>query len=648
MEKEILIVDDEKDICEVLDISLSDIGYKVYTAENGEDALSILESIDPPIVLTDIRMPGIDGIELLKKIKQRNTDTEVIMITGHGDMDLAIKSLKLEATDFITKPINYDILEIALKRANERISMRQRVKEYTEDLERLVKEKSEKLIKAERLLAVGQVVESISSATKNIKKDFEGGITDFNDLPCLVSIHNRDLKIVATNQLFEERLGDRIGDHSWDIYLNGDGNKERCPVYRTFETNEGQQTREVILDSTGRETPVIVHTAPISGTENDVELVLEITVDVTEINRLKEELRSTRQKYQQLFDEVPCYISVQDRDLRLTETNRRFKEDFCDEIGNYCYKAFIHRDTPCPECPVEKTFEDKRSHQYETVVTSETGEHHNVLIWTAPIYSPDGDITHVMEMSTNITQIRKLQNRLTSLGLLLGSISHGIKGILTGLDGGLYWIDTGIEKNDPDRLTKGRNALELIIGRIRKLVLNLLYYAKERKLNWERQDVLQFAGETARSFELKIKDQPIEFVCNFEVSKETFEVDTGILSSALMSILENAFDACLDDIESETHSITFSVKKEGDYIVFNINDNGVGMDRDTMENLFSLFFSSKAGRGTGLGLFVANEVVQQHGGSIKVDSLPGKGSHFQISIPKVQPKAIIEEPIVIQ
>ena len=95
-----------------------------------------------------------DGIELLRRIKQINQDTEVIMVTGHGDMDLAIKSLKYEATDFITKPIKDEALEIALKRARERISMRRQLRDYTEHLEDLVREKSAKLVEAERLIAV--------------------------------------------------------------------------------------------------------------------------------------------------------------------------------------------------------------------------------------------------------------------------------------------------------------------------------------------------------------------------------------------------------------------------------------------------------------------------------------------------------------
>ena len=130
MKKTILLVDDEADLREVLDISLSDSGYNVLTAENSTQALNILNDNDIPVVITDIKMPGIDGIELLRKIKSKNPETEVIMLTGHGDLELAIKSLKHEATDFITKPINDDALEMALQRAFEKISMRQKLKEY--------------------------------------------------------------------------------------------------------------------------------------------------------------------------------------------------------------------------------------------------------------------------------------------------------------------------------------------------------------------------------------------------------------------------------------------------------------------------------------------------------------------------------------
>jgi signal transduction histidine kinase len=175
MTQHILLVDDEEGIRKVLDISLSDSGFKVFTAETGKEALDIFRKMRPPIVLTDIKMPGMDGIELLRKIKEESPDTEVIMITGHGDMELALRSLKYDATDFITKPINDDALEIALKRANEKITLKTRLKEHTENLEQLVREKTKKLVEAERLAAVGQTVTGLAHAIKNITGGLTGG-----------------------------------------------------------------------------------------------------------------------------------------------------------------------------------------------------------------------------------------------------------------------------------------------------------------------------------------------------------------------------------------------------------------------------------------------------------------------------------------
>lgn len=176
MIKDILLVDDEAGIRRVLGISLADIGYRVHTAKDGKQGFLSFKKIQPKIVLTDIKMPGMDGIELLMAIKKMSPDTQVIMLTGHGDMNLAIKSLKHGATDFITKPIHDEALEIALKRAGERFVMKQQLKDYTENLERLVAEKTQQLVNAERMAAVGETVAGLSHAIKNIAGGLEGGM----------------------------------------------------------------------------------------------------------------------------------------------------------------------------------------------------------------------------------------------------------------------------------------------------------------------------------------------------------------------------------------------------------------------------------------------------------------------------------------
>ncbi len=172
----ILLVDDEEGIRRVLSLSLADLGYPVRTAASAEEALALFHEFSPPVVLTDIKMPGMDGLELLRAIKAESPDTEVVLITGHGDLDLAIQGIKRDATDFVTKPISDDALIIALNRAFERRAMRRALREHTEELERLVEQKSRELIAAERLAAMGQTVAGLSHAIKNLASGLEGGI----------------------------------------------------------------------------------------------------------------------------------------------------------------------------------------------------------------------------------------------------------------------------------------------------------------------------------------------------------------------------------------------------------------------------------------------------------------------------------------
>ncbi|MFH1136874.1 MAG: response regulator [Pseudomonadota bacterium] len=641
MNEKLLLVDDEEGIRKVLGLTLADSGYEVRTAPNGEEALKIFREFQPGIVLTDIKMPGIDGIELLRRIKKINPETEVIMITGHGDIEVAVKSLKYEATDFVTKPINDDVLEIALLRAGERLAMRRELKAHTQRLEDLVREKSEKLIRAERLAAVGQVVEGLSSALKGLVDDLGGDINFFNEMPCFVSIHNRELRVLAANQLFLKRLGDRVGAGSWEVYHGPSAKPELCPVARTFESGRGLRVKEVVVGASGTELPVIVHTAPIRGSDGQVELVLEISADITEVRRVQEELWDAQAKYHQLFESAPCYITVLDRDLTIREANRMFKDDFGNQVGTACHQAFRQRAEACPDCPVQATFRDGESHRGGMVAVDKNGVQHELLISTAPIWDSNDEIVEVMELGADITQIRTLQTHLSNLGLLIGSVSHGLKGLLTGLDGGMYMVESGFAKENRRQINEGWNTVQLMVERIRSMVLDILFYAKERDLKWERVNVLGFAEDLALTVRTKARRLGVKLVPAFDHAVDQFEVDPGVARSALLNILENAIDACGEDhARADEGFVVFGVGQDRDNIIFDIRDNGVGMTAETKKNLFSLFFSSKGSRGTGLGLFVSYKIIRQHGGNIEVESEPGQGSRFKITLPKVLPETI--------
>jgi FixJ family two-component response regulator len=494
MQEKILIVDDEEGIRKVLRISLADRGYHVLTAANATDALQTFSQAQPGIVLTDIKMPGMDGIELLRRLKQANPDTEVVVITGHGDMDLAIKSLKYEATDFITKPIDDADLDRALQKAHERILLRAQLRQYTESLEDLLKQK---------------------------------------------------------------------------------------------------------LESLAAQTPDAVQ--------------------------------------QNLFEALPGYVTVHDTEFRITSANRRFRDDFDYDPGTakICYELVRGRTAPCENCPVASTFADGKSHESELTYNTRSGKACHLFAWTTPLREKTGKVGGAMLMATDISPILDMRDHLSSLGLMIGSVSHSIKGLLTGLDGGVYVLDKGFAKDDANQIGEGLDMVKTMVGRIKNMVLDVLYYAKERELEKAPCKVTDFAEETASIVRPRLAKPPLTLDCKFapELADVVFTIDEDQLRSALVNVLENAVDACRENVNEPHPRIIFSVAIEKKDVVFDIQDNGIGMSDEVQAKIFTLFFSSKSTQGTGIGLFITQKIIHQHGGEITVTSQPGKGAHFQIRIP---------------
>jgi DNA-binding NtrC family response regulator len=122
----ILLVDDDAAFRHVMAGELKRLGYTVETASSGAEALTRSEAREPEVVLLDLRLPGMDGIDILKALRHRIPAAEVIMLTGHGTIDTAIDSIRMGAFDYITKPCPLDELQIRIQRAMERRSLKQR------------------------------------------------------------------------------------------------------------------------------------------------------------------------------------------------------------------------------------------------------------------------------------------------------------------------------------------------------------------------------------------------------------------------------------------------------------------------------------------------------------------------------------------
>src|SRR5262249_10553072 len=116
MTHRVLVVDDERSIRESFARQLVPLGYECAAAESAEQAMGLLHEFDPAVVITDVRMPGASGIELLSWIRERAAEVDVVVMTAHQDMNTALAAMKAGAYDYLVKPLDLDQIELVLSR----------------------------------------------------------------------------------------------------------------------------------------------------------------------------------------------------------------------------------------------------------------------------------------------------------------------------------------------------------------------------------------------------------------------------------------------------------------------------------------------------------------------------------------------------
>jgi PAS domain S-box-containing protein len=496
----LLLIDDEPDILRVLTVSLKADGYDVVSAQNGPEGIAAFEKEKPDIVITDVKMPGMDGIEVLKKVKNLNADTEVIIITGHGDIENAIEALKHGASDFINKPVRDEALAIALARAREKFDIRQQLREHTTDLER-----------------------KVDAATREVRRRSNFQINLIRSSNDGIVATDKDLKIVIFNPTARNIFG-----------------------YTPSETINKMQAIELF----------------------PAELAAELQAALNGKN----------------------------------------------DIKNLAWR--------------------------ETTIESKDGESIPVRFSSTILLENDQPVGTVTFFQ-DLREIKRLEKellkseRLAAIGQTVAGLAHGIKNILHGLKGGSYLVDIGIKKDESEKLKKGWDMIKRNIGRTSNLVMDLLSYSKEREPEFETCLPNQIADDVCALLQDKARENNVKFVKHFDDSIGEVSMDPNSVHEVLLNLMSNAVDACLfDEDTSKNFQVDLKTTSEKDNVIrFEISDNGVGMDEDVIKKLFTSFFSTKGHRGTGLGLMVTHKLIEEHNGSIDVNSQPGKGTTVIFRMP---------------
>ncbi|MCD4718960.1 MAG: response regulator [Desulfobacula sp.] len=160
-QERVLIVDDEKILCRSLKMDFEEDGYMVKISNSGEHALEVISDFDPGVVLLDLRLPGINGIEVLKKIKAYDPDIAVIIMTAFGDTTITVEAVKCGAFHFINKPFELEELKKLISQAIKGLVLKREV-EYLRYQQRKIYRFCDFVGKSDKMMEIYEQIEIIS------------------------------------------------------------------------------------------------------------------------------------------------------------------------------------------------------------------------------------------------------------------------------------------------------------------------------------------------------------------------------------------------------------------------------------------------------------------------------------------------------
>jgi signal transduction histidine kinase len=221
--------------------------------------------------------------------------------------------------------------------------------------------------------------------------------------------------------------------------------------------------------------------------------------------------------------------------------------------------------------------------------------------------------------------------RLAAVGQTVAGLTHCVKNILQGIKGGAYILDKGLEQGDADRVRTGWGMVRDNNAFMEELVSDLLTYSKQREPDYAPADLNDLCGGVCAlvAERAESKDVPLSF--ELDESLGVVEIDPMGIRRCVLNLVANAVDAC----EEGGGAVTVQTRAPGEdgLVRVIIRDTGSGMSQETLAKLFTVFFSTKGSKGTGLGLAVTRKIVEEHGGRIDVESQEGEGTTFTICLP---------------
>jgi two-component system, NtrC family, sensor kinase len=668
--EEILIIDDSQQICAMLaEYVLPELGYSSAIANTGRQGLNRLRQKLPDLILLDLQLPDISGLDLLRLIAQEGYDVPVILMTAHGSEGIAVEAFRLGARNYLIKPFSETEAQAVIDQALRERRLKREKEQLTRHLQQRVKELTV-------LYSIGQSVSSLLDLEELLVRIVEAAvyITRAEEGFLLLKDPNADeLYLRAARNLGEQRaqrmrmpiedtLAGQVVRTGKPIRLDKASAGAALKVKTGFLVRAILQVPLTVGNTVIGVLAVDNQQAERTFSEND-QYLLSALADYAAIAidnaRLYQEVKGSEERYRDLFANAYDLIFTLDRQLHILSINK-----VGSALAGYTEEQLRGRplrDIAAADAwdEAEPRFADLlmgRAIQPFELQLRRHDDERVLLEVSARLVNDGGTAKSIHCIARNLTERRRLEEqlihseKLSAIGQLVAGVAHELNNPLTSISGytQLMLRDTSLR----DDVLSDLKHINIQAERAARIVQNLLVFAREHKperrmvnLNEEFRNTLSL-----RAYQLRVDN--ITVLNQIEPELPLTVADPFQIQQVMLNLINNAHQAMTErggpgSLTLRTFVTSLPAGDNGittpPMVVLSVGDNGVGIPARDLKRIFDPFFTTKpVGQGTGLGLSICFGIVQEHGGRIWAESELDVGTTVYVALPLLSDTDVLD------
>jgi PAS domain S-box-containing protein len=653
--EEILIIDDSEQITSLLaNYVLPELGYSPIVAHTGRQGLQRLRSGLPDLILLDLQLPDISGLDLLRLIAQEGYDVPVILMTAHGSEGIAVEAFRLGARNYLIKPfsdtearavIDQALRERRLRRDKERLtsSLQQRVQELTV------------------LYRIGKSVTGLMGQEQLLERIVEAGVYITQAEEGFLLLHDQEhseLYLRAAKNLGEQRaqslripvddsLAGQVVRTGRPVRLDQVRSGVALKVKTGFLVRALLQVPLMLGDQVVGVLAVDNRQSDRPFSENDQYLLAALAdyaAIAIENARLYEQIKLSEQRYKDLFANAYDLIFALDQELRITSINKAGQQ-----LTGYSLEDLLGRPLPAlasdaswkhAEQPLRDLLRGHGVQPFELELIRQDQD----LVYlevSAQVMLNGAGVKGVHCIARNLTERRRLEQKLiqseklSAIGQLVAGVAHELNNPLTSVSGYAQLL-----LRDASLLDETRQDIEQIhtqAERAAKIVQNLLIFAREHQPERHMVAINEVLRSALALQNYQLKVDNISVMLELDPDLPATTADPHHLQQVFLNLITNARHAMVERGGRGTLTLRTSVVRgpEDDATIqVEIQDTGIGIPERDLEKIFNPFFTTKpVGQGTGLGLSICFGIIKEHEGQIWAESQLGFGTRVFVALP---------------